>query len=327
MLESRNTISEIGSNNLKTQKTKRPIEIFKVASESNKYNGHERYAMFIGRWQPFHNGHKYLIDQALSERQSVCIAIRDTEISSQNPYTIEQRKEMIRRVYGDRVKTVVIPDIVSINIGRKVGYAVNRIDPPENIGKISGTNVRAGKDDNVPPEIAEYLKTLQTTLWLTGLPCAGKTTLSKRLKEELDNRGYNTVHLDADDIRAKLNDDLGFSPEDRKENLRRVAHVCELFNKNNHFVIASFVSPLNELRKMIRDTVDNFKLVYVKCSLRICEQRDVKGMYKKARQGQIEQFTGVSAPFEEPDSVQTTVNTDNHTVEECVRQILEQLNV
>lgn len=296
-----------------------------VASESGKYNGHKRYAMFIGRWQPFHNGHKYLIDQALAEGQSVCVAIRDTEISVQNPYTVGQREEMLRRVYGDRVSTVTIPDIVSINIGRKVGYAVNRIDPPTNIGKISGTNVRAGKDDNVPAEVAEYLRTLQTTLWLTGLPCAGKTTLARRLKEELDNRGYNTVHLDGDNVRDKLNADLGFSPEDRKENLRRVAHVSRLFNENNHFVIASFVSPLNELREMIRDIVGNFKLVYVKCSLQTCEKRDTKGMYEKARKGEIEQFTGVSAPFEDPANPEITVDTDNNTVEECVRHILEQL--
>ncbi len=173
----------------------------------------------------------------------------------------------------------------------------------------------------------ELRETTQATLWLTGLPCAGKTTLARRLKEELDNRGYNTVHLDGDNIRGKLNADLGFSPEDRRENLRRAAHVSRLFNKNNHFVIASFVSPLNELREMIRGIIDNFKLVYVKCSLRICEQRDTKGMYKKARQGNIEQFTGVSAPFEDPGNPEITVNTDNNTVEECVGHILEQLKL
>lgn len=292
------------------------------------YNAHKRYALFIGRWQPFHNGHKYLIDQALSKGKHICIAIRNTEISENNPYTIEQRKEMIWRVYGEIVKTIVIPDIESINIGRKVGYEVNRIDAPEEIGKISGTNVRQGKDDNVPWQVAEYIKTLRITLWLTGLPCAGKTTLAKRVKEELDNRGYNTVHLDGDDVRGELNEDLGFSPEDRKENLRRVAHVARLFNQNGIFVIASFVSPTNKLREMIKEIVDNFKLVYVKCDLGICEQRDIKGMYRRARLGEIPEFTGISAPFEEPNAdivVDTQVNNDN--VEECVKIIVDKLNI
>ncbi len=291
------------------------------------YNGHKKHAMFIGRWQPFHNGHKYLIDEALSQGQDVCVAIRDTEISTQNPYTVEQRKQMLKRVYGDKVTLAVIPDITSINIGRKVGYDVNRIDPPEHIEKISGTNVRAGKDSNVPLEVAEYLKILQTTLWLTGLPCAGKTTLAERIKAESDNRGYKTVHLDGDDVRGKLNADLGFSPEDRKENLRRIAHVARLFNENGNFVIASFVSPSNEFRRMVGDIIGNFKLVYTKCSLETCEERDVKGMYKKARDGEIKQFTGISAPFEEPTEPDIIVDTENGSIEDCVEQILQAMKI
>jgi len=289
------------------------------------YNAHKRYAMFIGRWQPFHKGHKYLIDKALAEGKEACVAIRDTEISDKNPYSVAQRKEMIWRVYGEKVLAIAIPDIESINIGRKVGYGVNRIDPPEDITKISGTNVRAGKDSNVPDEVWEYVKTLKTTLWLTGLPCAGKTTIAKRLKEELDNRGYQTTHLDGDDVRGELNKDLGFSPEDRKENLRRIAHVAKLFNKNGTFVIASFVSPTNDLRTMIRSIAGNFKLVYVKCSLEECEKRDVKGMYKRARKGEIPEFTGVSAPFDEPKDVDIIVNTEKDNLEECVKHILVKL--
>ena len=289
------------------------------------YNAHKRFALFIGRWQPFHNGHKFLIDKAISEGENICIAIRATEISEKNPYTVEQRSEMIRRIYGSRVEIIVIPDIKSINIGRKVGYDVNRIDPPEQIGKISGTNVRAGKDDNVPPEVAEYIKTLRTTLWLTGLPCSGKTTLAKRLKEELDNRGYKAVRLDGDDVRGKLNEDLGFSVKDRNENLRRIAHVARLFNENGNFVIASFVSPLNEYRKMVKGIIGNFKLVYLKCSVETCEKRDVKSMYKRARLGEIEEFTGVSAPFEEPDDADMIIDTETQDIEICVRQILKNL--
>jgi len=289
------------------------------------YNGHKKYALFIGRWQPFHNGHKYLIDEALAKGENVCVAIRDTEISEHNPYGSEHRVEMIRRVYGDKVGIIVIPDISSINIGRNVGYEVNRIDPPPDIGKISGTNVRAGKDGNVPPEVAEYIKLLHTTLWLTGLPCSGKTTLSKRLKEELDNRGFKAVCLDADDVRSKLNSDLGFTKTDRMENLRRVAHVAKLFNDNGNFVIASFVSPLEENRQLVREIIDNFRLVFVKCSLETCEKRDVKGMYKKARAGQIPEFTGVSAVFQEPSNADIVVDTEHLDVDDCVRQILDKI--
>ncbi|MFH1791060.1 MAG: adenylyl-sulfate kinase [Candidatus Omnitrophota bacterium] len=292
-----------------------------------QYNAHKRYALFIGRWQPFHNGHKYIIDEALKQGKDVCVAIRNTEISEKNPYTVEQREQMIFRVYGDSVKTIVLPDIESINIGRNVGYGVNRVDPPADIMKISGTNVRAGKDSNVPEEVAEYIKSLRTTLWLTGLPCAGKTTLARRLKEELDNRGYYTAHLDGDDVRGKLNEDLGFSEKDRNENLRRIAHVSRLFNQNGVFVIASFVSPTDVLRNMIRGIIENFRLVYVKCGLAECEKRDVKGMYKLARSGKIGDFTGVSAPFDEPKDADIIVDTEKLNVEDCVNGILAGLKI
>ena len=291
------------------------------------FSGHKRYALFIGRWQPFHNGHKFLVDEALAKGENVCVAIRDTEISSGNPYTAEQRAEMIRRVYGEKVEVIVIPDIKSINIGRHVGYDVNFIEPPADIEKISGTNVRAGKEASVPAAVAEYIKLLRTTLWLTGLPCSGKTTLAKRLKEELDNRGFKAVHLDADDIRHQLNADLGFSPEDRKENLRRAAHISKLFNQNGNFVLASFVSPSAEYRQMVKDIIGSFKLVFLKCGLKACEERDVKGMYKKARAGQIKDFTGVSAPFEEPADADIVVDTECQSVEACVQEILERIGV
>lgn len=121
----------------------------------------EKYALFIGRWQPFHNGHKYLIDEAIAKGEKVCVAVRDTKISEKDPYSAEERTEMIRRVYGKDVKVITIPDISSINIGRKVGYDVNRLDAPEHISKISGTNIRAGADNSLPAAVAEYLKTLE----------------------------------------------------------------------------------------------------------------------------------------------------------------------
>jgi adenylylsulfate kinase len=164
-------------------------------------------------------------------------------------------------------------------------------------------------------------------LWLCGLPCSGKTTLGKRLKEELDGRGYKTVHLDGDDIRRGLNADLGFSPEDRRENLRRVAHVAKLFNENGTFVIASFITPTNELREMVKEIIGNFKLGFLKCSLQTCEERDLKGMYRKARKGEIERFTGISAPFEEPLHPDIIIDTENNNLEDCIREILNKLGI
>lgn len=287
-------------------------------------SNHRRYALFIGRWQPFHNGHKYIIDRAIRQRKNVCIGIRDTEISEHNPFTVEQRIEMIKRVYGDKVRIVVIPDIESINIGRKVGYSIIRYDVPRSVSKVSATKIRAEKDNSLPRPVAEYIKSLRTTLWLTGLPCSGKTTIAKRLKEELDNNGFRTVHFDAEHIRGTLNADLGFSEKDRVENLRRVAHVAKLFNDNGIFVIASFVSPTNKMRRMIKEIIKNMKLVYLKCDLKICEKRDVKGMYRKARRGLIREFTGISAPFEIPNNADVVVDTAKYDVESSVRKILEE---
>jgi adenylylsulfate kinase len=291
-----------------------------------KYNNHKKYSLFIGRWQPFHKGHKYLIDKALHEGKNVCIALRDTEISDENPYTLHQRKEMINRVFGDKIKIITIPDIESVNIGRNVGYEVNVIDTPKKIQRISGTEIRNGKNSHLPKEVESYIQSLRTTLWFTGLPCSGKTTLAKRLKEELDNRGYRTVHLDGDDVRKGLNKDLKFSDEDRLENLRRVAHVARLFNENNNFVVSSFVTPTNRMRNMVKKIIgSNIKLCYVKCSLKVCEQRDTKGLYKKARAGEIKDFTGISSPFEEP-TTDLVIDTEYGDVEECVGGILKKIS-
>jgi len=164
-----------------------------------------------------------------------------------------------------------------------------------------------------------------TPLWLTGLPCSGKTTLAKRLKEVLDKRGLRVVHLDGDDLRNKLNADLGFSSQDRKENLRRAAHICNLFRDSGTFVIASFVSPKEEYRLMVKDIIGHFKLVYVKCSPQVCKERDVKGMYAKARKGEIVEFTGESSLFEEPAHADIIVDTEHHSIEECVHNLLAEI--
>ena len=180
---------------------------------------------------------------------------------------------------------------------------------------------------DIRPRISADLLLSRLTLWITGLPCAGKTTLAKQLKQQLNNLGYSVIHLDGDNLRETLNADLGFSPDDRRENLRRVAHVAKLFNENGNIVIASFVSPSNHLRKMLRNIVGDLKLIYARCSLKTCEQRDTKGMYKKARMGLIKNFTGVSAGFEEPDEADIVVNTEKSGVTECAEHIIKELGI
>jgi len=259
-----------------------------------------KYAMFIGRWSPPTSGHKFIINRALKKGKKVCIAIRDTPISEKDPYTYEQRKQMWRLIYGDKVKIVKIPDIESVNIGRKVGYKVNKISVPKRIKQISATDVRSGKNLHVDGNIKSYIKNMRTTFWFTGLPCSGKTTLALALKRRLEGRGLRVVHLDGDDIRKHINTDLDFTPSGRVENLRRVAEMCNLFNQNHITVVASFVSPTVSMRKMLRKKIKNFRLVWCDCPKRICIRRDVKGMWKKARMGKIKNFTGWNAPFDEP---------------------------
>ncbi len=165
------------------------------------------------------------------------------------------------------------------------------------------------------------------TIWLTGLPCAGKTTLSQGLYNSLNEKGYHLARLDGDDVRQGLCKGLGFTLEDRRENLRRVAEVSKLFNKNGNIVIASFVSPTSDLRNYVKNIIGDVKLVYVKCSLEECERRDVKGMYAKAREGKIKSFTGLDAPFDEPKNPDVVVNTENNSLEKCVEGIITGLGL
>ncbi len=289
---------------------------------------HKRYALFIGRWQPFHRGHKFIIDKALEQGENVAIAVRETELSEKNPYTVQQRMEMIKRVYenyGDRVKVFPVCDIKSVNIGRKVGYDVNRIDVPDHIEEISGTRTRKQTfPTTVTDEVREYLTTISPTFWFTGLPCSGKSTLGKNLKSYLADSNRHVIRLDGDVLRGGLNKDLGFSNKDREENLRRAAHLSKLLNGMGHTVIASFITPTEEMRKMIRGIIPNLTFIYAKCSLDTCKKRDVKGMYKKAERGEIKDFTGVSAPFEEPKEAELVVDTENNSIQECLKKIIKE---
>ncbi len=164
-------------------------------------------------------------------------------------------------------------------------------------------------------------------LWFTGLPSSGKSTIAHKLEEELNKRGIHTYVLDGDNVRRGLNSDLGFSPEDRRENIRRIGEVAKLFVDAGLIVMAAFISPYRESRRFVRNLVEpgEFIEIYVKCPLEVCEARDVKGLYKKARRGEIKDFTGISAPYEEPENPEIVVETDKESVEESVEKILNYL--
>ncbi|MFC4557999.1 adenylyl-sulfate kinase [Virgibacillus kekensis] len=164
-------------------------------------------------------------------------------------------------------------------------------------------------------------------IWFTGLSGSGKSTVSVELEKELHNLGVRTYRLDGDNVRHGLNKNLGFSPEDRTENIRRIGEVSKLMVDAGLFTLTAFISPYREDRDNVRELLDEgeFIEVYVKASVETCESRDPKGLYKKARAGEIKGFTGIDAPYEEPKNPEVTVNTDKLSIEESVQTIIEYL--
>lgn len=165
------------------------------------------------------------------------------------------------------------------------------------------------------------------TVWLTGLSGSGKSTIAVDLEKRLCERGVRAYILDGDNIRHGLNKNLGFSPEDRTENIRRIGEVAKLFTDAGTVTITAFISPYRADRDQVRALMKNgdFIEVYVDCPVEVCEQRDVKGLYKKARAGEIAEFTGISAPYEPPNSPELTIKTSQQSVEESSMQILRYL--
>jgi adenylylsulfate kinase len=163
------------------------------------------------------------------------------------------------------------------------------------------------------------------TVWLTGLPCSGKTTIADGVAEKLRDKGYRVERLDGDTVRRSLTSDLGFSKEDRDENIKRVTFVAKLLTRNGVVVLATFVSPYRERRRKSREEIGEFMEVYVRCSIEECMRRDVKGMYRKALAGEITGFTGVDDPYEEPQNPELVLDTDEEKVEESVDKVLEKM--
>ena len=164
-------------------------------------------------------------------------------------------------------------------------------------------------------------------LWFTGLSGAGKSTLAHAVEEELHRRGCRTFVLDGDNVRHGLCGDLGFSNEDRIENIRRVGEVAKLFMEAGVIVLTAFISPFRADRERVRGMVEHGDFIEIHCDspLEVCESRDVKGMYKKARAGQIAEFTGISSPYEAPESPELRVNTAGEELERCVQKVLDEI--
>ncbi|GAB4449200.1 MAG: adenylyl-sulfate kinase [Bacteroidales bacterium] len=162
-------------------------------------------------------------------------------------------------------------------------------------------------------------------IWFTGLSGSGKSTLATLLEKKLFELNFATALLDGDNIRFGLNKDLGFTDVERIENIRRIAEVNKLFNDNGIITINTFVSPTNYIRRLAKEIIgnENFFLIYVNASIETCESRDVKGLYKKARKGEINEFTGISAPFEEPDDAQLMIDTNSESIENNLKTITE----
>lgn len=162
-------------------------------------------------------------------------------------------------------------------------------------------------------------------IWLTGLSGSGKTTIARNIEMELNKKGFLTQILDGDNVRTGINNNLGFSGDDRFENIRRIAEVSKLFMNCGIICINSFISPTHKIRHMAMEIIgkENFIEIYINAPIEVCEKRDIKGLYKKAREGKIKNFTGIDAPFEAPEHPDIELKTNKLSIEESVAKSLE----
>lgn len=182
---------------------------------------------------------------------------------------------------------------------------------------IHPTNIYLNRSDK-----EHYLRQNARVIWITGLSGSGKSTLAHGLEKKLAERGYFTQVLDGDNVRTGINKNLGFSGEDRTENIRRIAEVNKLFLNCGIITINAFVSPTNDIRHMAREIIgtENFIEIFVDASFDTCAKRDPKGLYKKALAGEIKNFTGLDAPFDRPDDAELTINTDELSIDEGIEK-------
>lgn len=191
-----------------------------------------------------------------------------------------------------------------------------------------GTNIHPIHDRLLQRADRElFLQQNSRALWLTGLSGSGKSTIAQHLERKLYNEGFFAQVLDGDNIRSGINSDLGFGAADRSENIRRIAEIAHLYTHSGIITINSFISPTLAIRQMAKDIIgaNNFIEIFINTPLEVCEARDVKGLYKKARAGEIQQFTGIDAPYEAPVQADLEVKTAEQTIEESVAVIYDYL--
>lgn len=193
--------------------------------------------------------------------------------------------------------------------------------------KVKATNITWHQADITKEDREKQNGHKAVVIWFTGLSGSGKSTLAHAVENALYEAGCRTFVLDGDNIRHGLNKDLGFSPEDREENIRRIGEVASLFTQAGVIAMTAFISPYRADRDKARAIAGegNFIEVYVKCALDVCEERDPKGLYKKARAGEIKEFTGISAPYEEPDHAELVVDTGAQSLQESAEAVLAAL--
>lgn len=193
--------------------------------------------------------------------------------------------------------------------------------------KQKATNITWHKGAITNADRERLLQQKGVVIWFTGLSGSGKSTLAHAVEEKLFEKGHLTYVLDGDNIRHGLNKNLGFSPEDREENIRRIGEVAKLFADAGIITMTAFISPYRSDRDKARELLDDgrFIEVYVKVPLEVAEQRDPKGLYKKARAGEIKQFTGIDAPYEEPLKAELVIDTSKHSLEESAAMVLKYL--
>lgn len=288
----------------------------------------QKTALIIGRWQPWHKGHRELFKAALDRAERVAIGVRHTfATDGKNPFSFDEVKNFIdedlSKDFDGLYDVVELPNITNVIYGRDVGYKVEKISLGEDVEKISATEVR--KSMNITPSSnnLSYDDRIKRNgheggvVWLTGLSGSGKTTLAQLAEKELHNLGCSVYMLDGDNLRDGLNSNLGFSDEDRSENIRRAAEVASLLSRAGFIVIASFISPFLSDRENTRKVCkDNFNEVYLSADISACEKRDPKGLYKKARAGIIKDFTGIGSPYETPSNPDMLIETSEESVEE-----------
>ena len=247
----------------------------------------------------------------LGSKEAVEVVLRTDRLLALDPYSADPRTGHVVLIDGDEAVGAGIIDMR--------GYADQR-----GLVTVRATNVTRVEHRLTPAERARRNGHTGGVLWLTGLSGSGKSTLALEAERELFDRGYQVYVLDGDNVRHGLNANLGFSPEDRAENIRRVGEVAALFSAAGFIVVTAFISPYRSDRARARAAVpdDSFHEIYLEAGLEVCESRDPKGLYRRARAGEIQDFTGISAPYEAPEAPDLVIDTGRETVEQSVAKLL-----